>query len=254
MRYEYRKSRECKHIWKDEHGNGWGYFSVSAIKNYDTQKSEFFGDINSNGKDISDTLVGADGELGVSKFQVQLSRFERVVGYIPCVDENNQSGYVRIIKKSYRMIWLPFILVALLALVIGGGWFLYNQDKVDLDEAAIAYQMPSGMKNNDPSKIMMPSYGVVAMKAGTRDVMITLLNPEGNPCYFRYIISLKESGKILYESKWIKPGTAIDRVQINEDLSVGTYPIQIKVDTGTLDDPEVPMNNGVIEATLKVEA
>ena len=57
----------------------------------------------------------------------------------------------------------------------------------------------------------------------------------------------------MYESKWIEPGTAIMEFEIMEQLQVGEYPIEIRIKTGSLNDLEVEMNGGEIDAVLRVE-
>ena len=77
---------------------------------------------------------------------------------------------------------LPLILI--FALLVGGGiwWALNRQPKVDLDKEAIAYQMPNGMKNENPNEIMIPVFSELTMKTGKNKVEAGLVNPEGNPC------------------------------------------------------------------------
>ncbi len=256
MRYEYRKTKACTALFYDKSGSRLAYIPAKEIKNQESEISTFFGDINKNVQEYTSVLVGSFGEVSVSKYQVQLRRFEKIIGYIPCVDEDEQRGYIRIIQKKYTSLGIALAIVAvLLALLIGGVvWFSLGRQNVnvDLDNAAIAYQMPDGLKNTDPNKILMPTFGTVNLQAGTRNVNISLLNPEGNPCYFRFTIFLKDSGKKIYETKWVMPGTAITSIEITEDLPVGEYPVSIHVDTGALNDPEKAMNNSVVEAVLRV--
>lgn len=172
---------------------------------------------------------------------------------LQCKSNEGEEGYVRIIEKKRKKMLLPLILI--FALLVGGGiwWALNRQPKVDLDKEAIAYQMPNGMKNENPNEIMIPVFSELTMKTGKNKVEAGLVNPEGNPCYFKYQIYLKEGNKLLYESKWLEPGTAIVEIEIKEKFEVGNYPITISVKTGSLKDPEVEMNGGEVETILKVE-
>ena len=72
-------------------------------------------------------------------------------------------------------------------------------------------------------------------------------------CFLGNIKINKKDNKLLYESKWLEPGTAIVEIEIKEKLEAGDYPISIQVKTGSLDDPEVEMNGGEIYSVLRVE-
>ena len=137
--------------------------------------------------------------------------------------------------------------------IIGGIIAVNQNSRSFLDQAAISYQMPNGIKNENPNEIMIPVFTELVRPAGSNKVAAGLVNPEGNPCYFQYSIYLKENEQLLYESKWIEPGTAIMEFEIMEQLQVGEYPIEIRIKTGSLNDLEVEMNGGEIDAVLRVE-
>lgn len=61
-------------------------------------------------------------------------------------------------KKSVMKILLTVVLVFIAAL--GGFLFALRNQGVKLDETAIAYQMPGGVKNTDPESIMLPGYDI----------------------------------------------------------------------------------------------
>ena len=46
--------------------------------------------------------------------------------------------------------------------------------KVDLDESAISYQMPNGMKNENSSEIMIPVFSSLVMKSGEYPIIINI--------------------------------------------------------------------------------
>ncbi|WP_394924322.1 hypothetical protein [uncultured Robinsoniella sp.] len=154
-------------------------------------------------------------------------------------------------KKTVIKILVTVILV--IAAALGGFLFAMRNRGVKLDETAIAYQMPGGIKNTDPESIMLPGYDVLEMNSETQMVDIALFNPEGNDCYFRFHIVLKKDNKELYQTGLIKPGTAVTQFKIEEKLRKGEYPIIIKVDTVDLNDPDNAYNGGAIEAVLKVK-
>lgn len=119
-----------------------------------------------------------------------------------------------------------------------------------LDENAKDYT-PQGVVNNNtnPNEISLPGYGDVLMKADTDKLYLALYNPANNPCYFKYIIKLK-NGDSLYESKLIPPGKAVTEVQLNHKMKKGQYDISIEIQSFDLKNKEKRMNGGKTNTTL----
>ena len=253
MQYEVVKNSDCKHRWKDNNGWYWPYISISDAEDKELDLNKIFGDVGNKKGDSGDILQFLGRTITLTTVKVKLARKERIIGYIPCQDKYGVIGYSRIIeKKRKKVIWLPF-LMALLLLLGGGLWVLNQNPKVDLDDAAISYQMPNGMKNENPSEIMMPVFTELTLPSGSSKVSAGLVNPEGNPCYFKYRVYLKENNELLYESKWLKPGTAILEFKVKQKMKAGEYPIVISIKTGSLKDPEIEMNGGEVDSILRVE-
>ncbi|MDO4444189.1 MAG: hypothetical protein Q4C97_01485 [Bacillota bacterium] len=253
MNYEVVKNKEGKHRWRDQNWTVWYYIHWKEAEQMQIDLGKIFADIG-NKKENNGSNLNSNGRiLLLTEKREQLLPSERVLGYIPCKDAEGNFGYVRILKKKQKVVW--FILLLLLAILIGGGtwWFWNRKPKVNLDESTIAYQMPNGLKNENPSEIMIPVFSKLIMQSENNKVTAGLVNPEGNPCYFQYKIYLQEGEKLLYESKWLEPGTAIMEFEIQEKLKTGEYSIIIKIKTGSLKDPEVEMNGGEVEAILQVE-
>lgn len=254
MNYEVVRNKESRHRWKDQSRRVWYYIHWKEAEKMQIDLAKVFADIG-NEKENNGSDLNSNGRiLLLQDKKEQLASSEMVLGYIPCRDTEGNLGYVRILKRKKRkVIW--FFLLFLLLLLIGGGtwWLLNRKPKVDLDESAISYQMPNGMKNENSSEIMIPVFSSLVMQSGSNKVAAGLVNPEGNPCYFQYRVYLKEGEKLLYESKWLEPGTAIMEFEIKEELKTGEYPIIIDIKTGSLKDPEVEMNGGEVDAVLQVE-
>ena len=68
-------------------------------------------------------------------------------------------------------------LLLLIGLLIGGWYFLSHQNTVDLDEAAISYQMPNGMKNDNPQEIMIPVFNQLKTNHNSNTISVGLVNP-----------------------------------------------------------------------------
>lgn len=253
MRYDVRKLKYCVKLWKDKNRKRWPYLTEKEAEVQGIDLNNVFADVGSEKDYNGDCLFYAGRKLVLTDKREELKKSEKIYGYIPCMDEYGEEGYVRIVKKRKKWLALLLLLLLLIPLLFGVKYFIDQNKKVDLDEAAISYQMPNGVKNENPEEIMMPVFGELKMVEGTTEITAGLANPEGNPCYFKYSIVLKEGNKVLYESKWIEPGTAVVELNISEKLPKGSHPILIKIDTGTLADPEVAMNGGEIESVLKVE-
>ena len=253
MNYEVVKNKESKHRWKDQNWTVWYYIHWKEAEQMQIDLGKVFADIGNEKENNGSDLTCNGRTLLLKEKREQLTSSEKVLGYIPCRDAEGNFGYVRILKKKRKVVWL--LLLLLLCILIGGGtwWFSNRKPKVDLDESTIAYQMPNGLKNENSSEIMIPVFSKLIMQSGSNKVTAGLANPEGNPCYFQYKIRLKEEEKLLYESKWLEPGTAIMEFEIKEELKTGEYPIIIEIKTGSLKDPEVEMNGGEIDAILQVE-
>lgn len=253
MRYEVRKLKYCVKLWKDKNRKRWPYLTEKEAEVQGIDLNNVFADVGKKKDYNGDCLFYAGRRLKLVDKKKELKKSEKIYGYIPCVNENGEEGYIRIIKKRKKWLALLLLLLLLIPILLGVKYFIDQNNKIDLDEAAISYQMPNGMKNENPEEIMIPVFGELTMVEGTTEITAGFANPEGNPCYFKYSIVLKEENKVLYESKWIQPGTAVVELNVSEKLPKGSYPILIKIDTGTLEDPDVAMNGGEVESVLKVE-
>lgn len=257
MEYQYKKAKAATRKLKGQDGGVWAYIPLKEfLAQGMDRESIIFGDASGSSGDnaplhISMQQNGEEKTLRMHRYRGKLSFFDKVLGYIMATASNGKEGYVRIRKRSYIKIW---ILTGVLMTVIAGGVTAIFWDRgPSLDKNAIAYQLPGQVKNTDPDAIMLPGYDVLTLKQATKRVDIALLNPDGNTCYFKFTIVLKDSGEELYKTGLIKPGTAVTSFTVEKDLKKGTYPIVIKVDTADLKDPENMFNGGAVEATLEVK-
>ena len=128
-----------------------------------------------------------------------------------------------------------------------------SRTAVDLDPNAGEY---TGEKPQDKGGaaqgIKIPGYPSITIAKDTEDVRMSLLNPEGNPCYFKFVIELKDSGEVIYESKYVEPGKAISDVHLTRPLEAGEYTAVIKISTISLDGA-TPLNGANVETKLIVK-
>ena len=121
---------------------------------------------------------------------------------------------------------------------------------IELDENAGQYTGEKPQDNGGASEgIKIPGYPSITIAKDTEDVEMALMNPEGNPCYFKFELVLKDSGETIFESKYVKPGDCIYDVHLNKPLAAGEYPTTIKITTIALDG-ETPLNGANVETVL----
>ncbi len=214
--------------------------------------SYMFGDINSkkSKKNEESSLVMDKQTFSVFPLKDKLNFFEKVIGYVPCMDEEGNSGWLRIIGKSKPKILSIFLI--LLLMIVGGIFFMNNRGP-DLDDTAIAYKMPDYLVNKDPTQLLVPGYEIIEVDKDNMHTETILLNPTGNPCYFQYEIRMTDTKEVLYESKLLEPGKAIPGFELNREVDEGDYNVEVVMNTFDLNDFEQPLNGGVIDATLQVK-
>lgn len=239
-KYMYKCKDDYNQTFKDFNKQEWNYYKSKTLPN------NIIGQISNKKSDIC--LTSEEKTIFITASKKNF--FKQTVGYLICNDEDGKEYAVEIKKNRTSLTYALFICSVLI--ILGGIGIINSSNGLKLDSNAIAYQMPDGMKNEDPNSIMIPGYEALTMSVG-KVLPISLLNPEGNPCYFKYKLILKDSNKVIYESELIKPGMAILPVTLNQNLEAGTYTLIIQVSTTSLDDPENEMNGGVVETRLTVK-
>lgn len=100
--------------------------------------------------------------------------------------------------------------------------------------------------------IKIPGYGELTVYSGDTVWEITLLNPEGNDCYFKYAITIDDSETPVYESDLIEPGKAITEFEVSEPLETGEYEIHLNISAFTMDESLTALNGADVKAVLHV--
>ena len=86
-------------------------------------------------------------------------------------------------------------------------------------------------------------------KNTTENITVSFTNPEGNPCYFKFQLVLKDTGEVLWTSKDVPPGQAITKMDISRPLEAGSYNAILRITTKSL-DTYAPMNGANMEFKL----
>lgn len=239
--------------FSDANGNEWRYYSKkTAKKNGILDVCAVIGDLDRKRNTNSETSIEHQGKtLHYHNTKSLNPLLFNIKGYMVCDADNGK--LIRVIEKSNRLAALLITMVLILG-ASGVFWWMNRDTGPTIESEAIAYKMPEGTPaNDDPNKIMIPGYGELPMQANTDEVYAALVNPEGNQCYFKYEITLKDSGKTIYESDFIKPGTAVTNVKLNQTMENGVYDISISIVAYDLEDYEEQLNGGVVETTLVVK-
>ena len=172
------------------------------------------------------------------------------------VPSSKSSTLVKLATKGFVIqSWqIAVAVVVVLVLVVGGvllGTLLGNKN---MDDPIVDYTGPLTNNNpDDPSNIALPGYPSLVFPANSKKVTLELPNPSGNPCYFRYTLTIAETDEVLYQSEPIQPGKMVKELTLNRALSRGTYTLRITIDTFSLADGTTPMNGGVQEVTVTVK-
>lgn len=159
------------------------------------------------------------------------------------------------------------VLIAVIAVLAGAGitmgMILINngdtqeQDKVQqqgivFDNNASPYEKEVSNSNQGAAGIKIPGYPDMTISSESTDFPITLLNPEGNPCNFKFTLSLQETGETLCTTNLVKPGDAIKGVTLDKPIEKGTYNLIINISTYSVDSNS-QMNGAQVKSTLTVE-
>ena len=159
-----------------------------------------------------------------------------------------------VVKKSVIVIALVAVAFLLVGSLLLGMWIpsLRGDGKDGIDPAAKNY---TGAFINagdvDANSITVPGYADVFFPAGKKQVQIVLLNPDQNPCYFRFSLLLGEDGEELYRSGLIPPGMAVTEIELSRALDAGEYALCIRIEAFSLADRS-EMNGADIETKLIV--
>ncbi|MBR1864787.1 MAG: hypothetical protein IJ806_11960 [Ruminococcus sp.] len=178
------------------------------------------------------------------------------------------NGDERTVTLTKRQVIIIIILVLLLivgGVILGMNWSRLTGSKnsgsaaenstaggVELDPDARVYTgTPPTDGAGGGNGIKIPGYPSITIEKDTPDVTMALLDPQGNPCYFKFEIVLTESGETVYESGYVSPGDCIYDVHLTRAIAQGDYPAVIRITTLSLDG-ETPMNGADVETTLVV--
>lgn len=164
-----------------------------------------------------------------------------------------------VIKKKHIVIAIIIVLLLVFGgIFVGLNWNSRFGDNTpvsdtsnpDIDPNAGIYggEHPED-KGGESEGIKIPGYPSITIAKDSKNVTMALLNPEGNPCYFKFELVLKDTDETIYESKLVPPGQAITDVTLTKPLSQGEHDAVIKISTFSLTDQSA-MNGANVETVL----
>ena len=179
----------------------------------------------------------------------------------------NQNGGIVVQKKHIIIAGIVILLLLIGGVVLGANWSKWfgsqpetsqadtdtnsSKNSLDIDPNAGQYngETPEDKSDGEEVGIKIPGYPSITIAKDTENVKMALLNPEGNPCYFKFQIVLKETGETIYESQYVPPGDVISDVTLTRPLEEGEYDATIMISTIALDQ-ETPLNGANVETVL----
>ena len=246
MKYEYIRPEQVDGQFKDGKGTKWEYVRKIEIPPIGEVRKK-------NHLKTTDILYNDDDMLIIEPLKRRIGFFDKVIGYLPCRNEDDTIDYLRIMGHSIsKIVCMIFILIALL----GTSMYLVFQAARPADDAPI--KIAAGeMYNPNPENIRLPGITTVYAQAGKTKVNQMLLNVEGNAYNLTYTIFLKDTGEVIYESTAIPPGYGVKEFDLYRTFERGEYPITVHVSSSALEDDtgesSAAFNAGELEATLVVE-
>ena len=162
-------------------------------------------------------------------------------------------------RKEIKIILLIFITaVILLAAAVILWMALKEKDEgrnsagIVVSDEAVEWDKELEDASGGQPGIKIPGYGEITVNSGSTTWEVTLLNPEGNDCYFRYAITIDDSDTPIYESDLIEPGKAITEFEVTEPLEAGDYEIHLNISAFTMDEDLTALNGADVKADLHV--
>lgn len=147
---------------------------------------------------------------------------------------------------GFVMVLVGVTMLASMALFVWFGYDFVLQKTIRFEEDQ--YRAPMAASPT----ITIPGFKKWNIPAGEEVVASEFYNPEHNQCYFVLTVSLKDSGDLIYESDYLKPGQHLYEVTLEHPMEVGTYDALLQYQTYSPVDFS-PMNGAAVPFSLVVK-
>ena len=158
--------------------------------------------------------------------------------------------------KKILLIFMTAVILLAAAVIL---WMTLRKDGDERNTAGIVVSDEAVEWNKDledtsggQQGIKIPGYGDITVNSEDTAWQITLLNPEGNECYFQYAVTIDDSDTPIYTSDLIEPGKAITEFEVPEPLEAGDYEIHLNISAFTMDESLTALNGADVKAVLHV--
>lgn len=165
-------------------------------------------------------------------------------------------------KEPRKKAAYVFCIAAIIIILLCSVFFAINKNRPPvsersgvsfrLDQNAAYLPVQERRSATEPSEntLQVPGYERIEVK---NNFLYTVLeNPAGNPCYFRFILTL-DSGTLLLSSGLVPPGMALQTTPLLQSLHSGEYGAAIQIETFSLTD-QTPMNSVTIHTVLTADS
>lgn len=261
------KEHQGKYKNKKEHINTTCYTKKQIKEKFKDKQFKYAGEIGTkNGTCIG--MADLEGtKIPVYKAGAHNKITEDIKGYI----ETSNRKYLAVVKNVLLsriliillIIFMPFVIIedarnfvldSIANMIENINNSSKNKPKPDIDSNAEDWKgnLPEDQNPNGQTKgIKIPGYKTIKLKQGLTAQRVSLVNPEGNPCYFVISFVLKDTNEVIYKSKMVPPGKGIYNITLNRKLTPGTYKMVLKYETFSLDGLN-PMNGANVNVDLVV--
>ena len=86
------------------------------------------------------------------------------------------------------------------------------------------------------SGMFLPVAESAVLRAGDSEVSLLLLNPEGNSCYFVFVLSLPDAEEALFSSGLVEPGMCLRSVSLERAPEQGEHTLVLLINSYSLDE------------------
>lgn len=175
----------------------------------------------------------AYSNIDFNVFKKKHRLFHKTEGYIPVGTDGNE--FIEIVKIRF----LPIILLILLLL---GMLLCFNYCNSNIDGKnpwrPTIQDFSNQWQDEDITKsqnsIDVIGFTAISVDSKTDNAKVSLINPDGNPCYFKFYI-YTESGVLLYESDLVPPDKEITKITLNTKLEEGSHKGYVFIETFELE-------------------
>lgn len=154
------------------------------------------------------------------------------------------------------IVFLSLVVIGILIAILYNSGVFSNLSSGDRKINMETKKVVEGVMELDPNitenpNISYPGYGDLAFKADKKKQDIYLQNPKENTCYFQMSLILSD-GRTIWQSGYLEPGNAFDRIELSEALEKGTYEnVVLQYDSYSIKDGH-KLNGSSINLTIKV--